>query len=127
MSKYKVGNRALDPIKAAIRGAPRTIAHSVANRAGPAMTSLSREAFAAGQSVYGEPRPEGVNGSPLTLRKTGATEGALRFRVAGTIIRCVLGTPYAKYLVGKYGILPNGALPVSWIRKLDQIVAETKV
>jgi hypothetical protein len=121
------GNAALSGLKGKLKSLPMTIAHDVAQRAGPLLTGLSLDAFKKGVKVYGEPRPVGVNGDTLMLRRTGRTEQSLRFRVAGTIVKCVLGTPYAKYLVGKYGVLPNGALPAAWSRQLDRLLAETRV
>jgi hypothetical protein len=114
-------------LKASLRALPLSVAHSVAQRAAPAMTGLTRQAHASGKSVYGEPYPKGADGRPLTLERTGATKATLRFNASGTIVRCVLGTPYAKYLIGKYGVLPNGAMPVGWTRKLQELAAETKV
>jgi hypothetical protein len=117
----------LSKLKRDLRELPLTVAHSVAQRAAPAFTSLSQQAYGGNVSVYGDPRPPGVNGSPLTLERSGATKRQLRFTANGTIVRCVLGTPYAKYLVGKYSILPNGRLPVAWSRKLGELVSQTKV
>ncbi len=55
-------------------------------------------------------------GGALSLVQTGATRARVVFVANGTIVRCVLGTKYARYLIGKYGILPNGnaAIPVEW-------------
>jgi Na+/glutamate symporter len=58
------------------------------------------------------------------LRRTGATEATLRFVAIGTIVRCVLGTPYARYLIGNYRVLPMGAMPVSWSRQIADIVSK---
>ena len=68
-----------------------------------------------------------MDGARLLLVKSGATREALRFVSIGTIVRCVLPTRWAKYLIGKYGILPNGSLPVRWAKSLKQVAAETKV
>lgn len=121
------GNAALRSFKAQLRTLPTTVAHDVARRAAPAVTSLSREALASGRTVYEEPRPLGVDGGQLSLKKTGAVERDMRFVSIGSIVRVVLGPKYAKYLIGKYGILPNGALPIAWARRIKQLVAETKV
>ena len=104
-----------------LRQLPRTMAADIATGAAPVLTTEAQSAFESGQSVYGEPRPAGVDGRPLTLEKTGATKAGLKFRSTGTIVRCVLGPPYSKYLI-RYGILPNGPLPVGWSRKIDGIV-----
>jgi hypothetical protein len=105
---------------------PRTVAVDVAKRAAPELTGLTQDAFSAGQNVYGGARPPGVDGEPLSLKKTGATEQQLRFVQIGTVVRCVLGPKYARYLI-RYGILPNGAIPVGWTRKLNDLVKATEV
>lgn len=112
-------------LKSRIRALPLSVSHDVAQRAAPAMTALTQEAFRSGESVYGEARPESVYGGALTLEQTGATARTLRFVAAGTLVRCVLGTRYARYLIGKYGVLPNGALPARWAARL-RLVAETQ-
>ncbi len=104
---------------------PTSVAHNVAQRAAPDLTLAARAAYSQGRSVYGEARPTSVvDGKPLDLYRTGATLQTLRFNASGTIVRCVLGTRYAGYLIGKYGILPNGAIPADWSAHLRQIVAE---
>ena len=111
-------------LKSRLRALPVSIAHDVAQRAAPEMTGLTREAFAGNRSVYGDPRPASrVSGAPLSLTRTGATARELRFVAVGTIVRCVLGPKYAKYLIGKYGVLPNGALPAAWSDRLRAVVA----
>jgi len=114
----------LRSFKSALQAMPRTLAADVATRAAPEMTDLTQSAFSSGQSVYGTSRPAGVDGQPLDLERTGATKAQLRFVSIGTVVRCVLGPPYAKYLI-RYGILPNGALPVAWAARLRTLVAAT--
>jgi hypothetical protein len=114
-------------IKRALRELPISVAHNVAQRGAPELTLATRESFSAARSVYGEPRPAGADGRPLTLVRTGAVSKALKFVANGTIMRCVLGPKYARYLVGKYGVLPNGPMPVSWSQRLGQIVREERV
>jgi hypothetical protein len=121
------GAASMNALKARIRRMPLTVAHAVAQRAAPATTGLTDAAFDSGRTVYGEARPEGADGRPLSLRRTGATRSALRFVANGTIVRCALGTRYARYLIGKYRVLPNGGLPIIWRRRLEAVVAETKV
>jgi hypothetical protein len=122
------GFASIKAMKANLRALPVSLAHEVTQKAAPAITDLTRNAFAAKQSVYGEARPSSkVDGHPLALYRTGAVQGALRFVASGTILRCVLGPKYARFLIGKYGILPNGALPSSWSRKLSEITHTTKV
>ena len=117
----------LKGLKQTIRALPVTIAADVAKRAAPALTSEARDAFVSNTTVYGESRPAGVHGQPLSLVQSGATRDALRFVSIGTIVRCVLPTRWARFLIGKYAILPNGALPVGWSKSLAQEFAETKV
>lgn len=113
--------KALDRL---LREMPRVLAHRVAEAVAPKITALAQASFDAGQTVYGEARPLGVRGNRLTLVASGTTRGALRFVATGRIVRCVLGPRYAKYLVGKYKILPPGdlaALPPAW----DQTIGDT--
>lgn len=117
----------LAKLKANLRDFPKTLAHNVAQRAAPALTDLTVEAFISDTNVYGDERPAGVAGNTLTLVKTGETRRTLRFVSNGTIVRCVLGRKYMKYLIGKYGVLPNGALPSRWSARLGEIVAQQKV
>jgi hypothetical protein len=68
---------------------------------------------------------EGSDADQVSLVRTGKTRDQLRFVVNGTIIRCALGPRYAKYLIGKYKILPIGdrtAMPANWTRALDELV-----
>lgn len=114
-------------LKRALRKLPTTIAHDVAQRVAPALTQESRDAFGGGRTVYGEPRPLSVDGTPLTLRKTGTVAAMLSFTATGTIVRAVLATDYARFLIGKYLILPNGLIPASWSTRLTNIVKTTEV
>ncbi len=112
-----------------IRTLPVTMAHSIAQRAAPALTDATRSAYDGNRSVYGDARPASkVTGRALTLNKTGETKAGLRYVANGRIVRCVLSTPWAKYLVGKYGVLPGSpTLPDSYAKPLAQIVADTKL
>lgn len=103
------------------------MAHDVAQASAPSLTRLTRTAYAAGKKVYGEPRPLGEGGKPLSLWKSGLTQRTLRFVASGTIVRCVLAKEYMRYLIGKYKVLPNNALPAEWDRELDRIQAAVKV
>jgi hypothetical protein len=118
------GNLAsINGFKGRLRSLPVKLAQSVATRAAPAMTGLTRGAFDGGRTVYGGTRPGGVRG-PLTLERTGATKRTLRFTSVGTVVRCVLGPKYARYLI-RYGILPNGSLPREWSDRLRELVSNT--
>jgi hypothetical protein len=124
------GNAALARLKSQIAKFPMSLAHDVAKRASPELTRLTATAFSSGRNVYGESREAkypSATGKPLTLYKSGDTSRTLRFATSGTIVRCVLAKPYMKYLIGKYGVLPNGHMPVSWARELDVIVDTSRV
>lgn len=103
---------------------PTTLVHNVANKTAPSLTQKANAAYGSGRTVYGDARPKGALGAPLSLKRTGATEATLRFVAIGTIVRCVLGTPYAKYLIGKYRILPMGRMPVAWSQQISDYVKE---
>jgi len=127
-AKRQIGNAALADFKRQLREFPLSLAHDIAQRAAPAITDQATSAFDAGNTVYGEARPRSVYGHPLTLLGPKAvTRKTIKFVSNGTIVRCVLGTKYAKYLIGKYGILPNGYLPESWSRRLDGLLASATV
>lgn len=114
-------------LKAQLKAFPVTLRHDVAQKAAPAMTELTQQAYASDTTVYGETRPVSVvDGRALTLDKTGRTRAGLHFVANGTIIRCALPERYTRYLIGKYKILPNGALPAKWAQKLGDIVAVQK-
>ena len=104
---------------------PLSVAHSIAQQAAPLLTRFAQEANARRENVYGDSYPVGADGAQLSLVLTGDTRRTLRFVVNGTIIRCALGPRYAKYLIGKYKILPIGdrtAMPANWRRALDELV-----
>lgn len=121
------GNAALLGLKRTLKTLPTTIAVDVAARAGPAMTDQARGAHGSRRGVYGDAYPVGVDGQQLDVRRTGAVASGLGFRATGTQIRCVLDQKYARYLVGKYNVLPNGAIPEGWRRELATIVKQTRV
>jgi hypothetical protein len=117
-----------DEIKTRLRAFPLSLSHDVAQRSAPVLTALARQSFDSGTTVYGDARPESVEGKALTLRRTGETARTIAFIANGTIVRCVLGTKYARYLIGKYAVLPNGraAPPVAWTRAIGEVVAGAK-
>ncbi len=114
----------MSDLKAELRRLPTTIAAGVAREGAPAITGLAAGAYDTGRTAYDDPRPLGVDGQALSLQRTGLTRGTMRFVSVGTILRCVLGPKYARYLIGKYGILPGGksSIPVRWRRSLDEIL-----
>jgi hypothetical protein len=117
-----IGN--LKKLAKAMREVPKVLAQRVAGKVAPDLTAKARASFAAGENVYGDARPAGVNGSPLTLERTGATKASIRFVSVGTIVRASLGTKYARYLVGKYKILPasGSPMPAKWATDTGRIV-----
>jgi hypothetical protein len=119
--------RSIRDIKADIAKQSRSVAHDIAQRVAPSITALARDAYTSGRNVYGDARPRGANGQALSLIASGDTFSDLRFRVSGTVLWCDLGTPYAKYLIGKYKIMPIGdrtAVPVDWSRTIRAITDE---
>lgn len=114
-------------LRSRLQELPRTLAASVATRAAPVLTGLTQDAYASTHDVYDQPRPVSeVDRKPLDLRRTGDAQRALTFVAIGTLVRVRLGTPYTKYLIGKYRILPNGFLPQTWRDRLGALVQETK-
>lgn len=125
MTLRLVRGKSLRDLKAELRRLPLSVAHDVAKQAAPLLTQFTQTAFDTGRNVYGDPRPKGENGETLTLKQTGTTRRALRFVANGTIIRASLGPRYARYLVGKYKILPVGdrsSMPRNWVRAIDELV-----
>ena len=111
-------------LKRRIKNAPRHVAHEVAQRTAPDLTRLSRKAFSSGRTVYGQPRPAGRDGQQLSLVQTGRLQRSIQFKSAGTIVRAVLAVKYARFLIGKYKILPIGRLPRRWSETISQNVSE---
>src|SRR5690606_2144921 len=97
------------------------VAQETARDAAPPLTSLAVQAFDSGQTVSDDSRPRGAVGLALTPNRTGAARADLQFRATGTVVRCVLGPDYTRYLIGKYSILPNGVIPVRWGESLANI------
>lgn len=97
-----------------MRQLPKTVAQDVAKRVAPVITDKAQAAYSGGVTVYGDPRPAGVHGNALDLIETGDTQARVHFVAIGTVVRCVLPTRQARFLIGKYRIMPLGALPVAW-------------
>lgn len=116
----------LSKLAASLRQQPVVLAQKIAAQVAPGVTAKAQQAYSAGQTVYGDARPTGAAGNALTLVQSGATQGSLRFVAIGTRVRVALGTRYAKYLIGKYRILPSGALPVAW-RDAIAALARTEI
>lgn len=115
----------IQALRKKLKKMPVTLAHAIAQRASPAMTQEALKSFAAGESVYGIPRPSRVDGGFMTLVRTGATQRTIQFVANGRLVRCVLGPKYARYLI-RYGILPNGPLPPTWAKRISNIVHSYK-
>jgi len=108
-----------------LRRLPRVLAQRVADRGAPAISSLARGSFDAGQTPYGIPWAPGAQGQRVTLRKTGALERFLRYVAIGTKLRVALGTSYAKYQIGKRPVFPGaGGLPPGYVDALRRATRE---
>lgn len=117
------GIRSIAALKSALRDLPIRIRSSVAKDAAEVLNVEMRADYASARTVYDTPRPLSVDGKRLSLVKTGRTFGQLFFVVTGTILRAQLGTKYARFLIGKYSIMPQ-RLPAAWSAKLEKIVRE---
>lgn len=115
--------KSLQQLRRALQQLPLTTAATVARYAAPEVSALARAAYDGGKSVYGPDRPRGVDGQELSLVKTGASRAATQFVAEGTRMRTRVLPRYTKYLIGKYDVLPNGPLPVSWQDRLREIAA----
>jgi hypothetical protein len=115
--------RSINSLKRALRSLPVTSVARIAARAAPAMSELAQDAHASGKTVYDRPRPRGVDGDALSLERTGATKRALQFVATGRDIRTAALPRYARWLIGRYDILPNGPLPSAWRERLREVAA----
>jgi hypothetical protein len=116
--------RSVNSLKRALRNAPITVTARIAAGAAPAMSTLAQGAHASGKTVYDRPRPLGVDGQALDLERTGATKKALSFIATGRDIRTTILPKYAKFLIGRFDILPNGPLPAAWREGLQAIAGQ---
>jgi hypothetical protein len=114
-----------------LQAIPTKVAIEVAKRAAGKLTALMQSDFDSGRTAYSETRKKGAYGNDLDLVDNSTTRGALHFTSdGGTKIR-VAGLPdYARFLIGKYKILPigNAALPYKWNHMLrwlgSEVIAE---
>lgn len=111
-------------VRSAMKGLPLRIRSVVAKDVAPMLTMAVQESYDSGQTAYSTPRPKGVSGAALTLKKTGATRSDIGFVAVGTIVRAVLGRKYQRYLVGKYGVLPTGRLPAKWSEAIGGVIRD---
>jgi hypothetical protein len=119
----KGDTRSLQSLRRALAKLPLTASARIASAAAPAVSALAREAYDGGRTVYGGARPKGVDGKPLDLVKSGASRRAAQFAAEGTRMRTAVLPRYTRYLIGKYDVLPNGPLPVTWQERLREIAA----
>lgn len=99
----------------------------IAAEAAPQLTMMMDENYSSGRTVYGAPRPLGVDGHMLDLVDSGRTRSEMVFVSDGTSkIRVTLTQKYQKYLIGKYAILPSGvaSLPGRWLERLGSLALD---
>ncbi len=116
--------RSIRNLRQRLNALPITVAAEVSAQAAPAITTRAGEAYDSGRTVYGKPRPHGVDGKQLSLERTGASRRAMAFIATGRDIRTARLPRYTKYLIGKYDVLPNGPLPAEWRTKLAAIASD---
>lgn len=126
MSGLRGDVKKLSGLGKALKGLPVRVRTRVAARVAPELTARARASFEAGENPYGDTWAPGADGQRVTLRKSDRLFGTLHFVTIGTKVRAVLGVKYAKYQIGKRGILPQGgtAMPVSWSRAIGAIAVE---
>lgn len=102
------------------------MANRVAAIAAPKLTALASETTAASSTAEGVPWRPGVDGSKITLRKSGALLGRLAYVAIGPKLRVALTARYAKYQIGKRPVFPSqtSGLPASYRKALEESVAE---
>ncbi len=115
------GISSLGRLRSSIAALPLRVRTEVATKAVGILTARLRDDFDSGRTAYSTARPLSVDGRPPDLTASGKTRGALAFVSVGTIVRAQLSTRYAKFLVGKYKILPS-TLPAAWRVELETLV-----
>lgn len=118
--------RSLASLRRTLAKLPLTVSANIARRAAPEVSTLARDAYDSGRTVYGQSRPKGVDGDTLDLVRTGSSRRAAQFTAEGTQMRTHVLPRYTKYLIAKYGILPNGKapLPQAWRDRITEIAAQ---
>lgn len=122
--------RSLRSLRRTLAKLPITVSARIAQRAAPQVSDLARQAFDSGQTVYGTPRPKGVDGQTLDLVRSGRARRAAQFVAEGTQMRTHVLPNYFKYLInGPKGrpdlyVLPNGPLPRAWQSALREAAAQ---
>jgi hypothetical protein len=117
--------RSLQSLRRALGKLPITASARIAQRAAPEVSALARDAYDGGRTVYGLPRPKGVDGDTLDLVRTGDSRRATQFTAEGTRMRTFVLPRYTKYLIARYSILPPGRapLPLAWRERITSIAA----
>ena len=144
-------------VNKAIRAMPTSLEamDKAASNVATHLDGLVKAEFAAGLTVYDEPRPLGTHGNALSLVSTPTpfkytnskshhrapgkpqsrrkSPGARREKVGmhvcdtigfvsvGTIVRASLPQRYARYLIGKYRILPQ-IIPPPWVPGIKRAI-----
>lgn len=118
--------RSLASLRKALAKLPLTVSANIARRAAPGVSTLARDAYDSGRTVYGQSRPKGVDGDTLDLVRTGASRRATQFTAEGTQMRTYVLPRYTKYLISRYQVLPPGRapLPLAWRDHIQAIAAE---
>lgn len=124
MSGVKGNPATLKELRKKLLELPRTVAIRTAAEGASVINDLARSQYTSGQTVYSTSRPVGAKGDKLDLVESGATLNTMHFASAGTTIWCVLGPRWAKYLVGKYAILPRKQLPAAWSEALAAVLRD---
>lgn len=106
-----------------LRRLPTVVAQKIATEAAPAITALAEKSFGGSETPYGAKWPAGKKGQIVTLIKSGALKGYIRYVAIGTRLRVALGVRYAKYQIGKRPVYPKqfGDLPDEYVRTLERI------
>lgn len=120
MSGLKGNLASLAKLAADLRRLPRAVVQKVPPAAAIALSATAKQTFDASSDPYGKPWAPGVDGRPVTLRKTGALERFIYYVARGTKLGVYLGVPYAKYQIGKRPVFPRKGkdLPASYTQAL---------
>lgn len=118
--------RSLASLRRVLAKLPLTVSANIARRAAPDVSTLARDAYDSGRTVYGQSRPKGVDGDTLDLVRTGASRRATQFTAEGTQMRTYVLPKYTKYLISRYQVLPPGKAPIpqAWRDRITAIAAE---
>lgn len=105
------------------------VAREVANRAVPALNQDLGSKYDSGRTAFGDARPLGHHGNRVTLFRTGTLRSTLRFDNEGQLLRIKLPVSYARFMIGRFGVLPSGAqkLPFAWSDAIKRLVHEVRV